>query len=76
MLKNFSRNIILLRSHYGYSQKHMAQLLGIGVESLRKIEKGIIPPRLTVDVIFPNCLEIGCVEHPSSFAIVLMLIAE
>jgi len=52
MLKNFSRNIILLRAHYGYSQKHMAQLLGIGVESLRKIEKGIIPPRLTVDVIF------------------------
>jgi len=52
MLKIFSRNIVLLRTHYGYSQKHMAQLLGIGVESLCKIEKGIIPPRLTVNVIF------------------------
>ena len=52
MLKIFSYNIIVLRAHYGYSQKRMAQLLGIGVGSLCKIERGIIPPRLTVDIIF------------------------
>ena len=51
-LEMFSHNITLLRAHYGYSQKYMAQLLGIGVGSLRKIEKGIIPPRLKVDVVF------------------------
>ena len=52
MLKIFSHNIAVLRAHYGCSQKHMAQLLGISVGSLREIENGIIPPRLTVDVVF------------------------
>ena len=39
-------NIAWLRKHYGYSQKRMAKLLGIGIVSLRKIEKGEMPKRL------------------------------
>ena len=48
-------NITTLRSHYGYSKKHMAKLLGIGIETLNKIEKGIIPPRLGIDIVFTVC---------------------
>lgn len=48
----FFRNISGLRTHYGYSQKYMAQLLGIGVGSLRKIERGMIPSRLEIDIVF------------------------
>lgn len=48
----FCHNIAGLRAHRGYSKKHMAQLLGIGVGSLNKIECGMLPPRLTVDVLF------------------------
>ena len=48
----FFHNIVGLRAKYGYSQKYMAQLLGIGVGTLRKIEQGIIPPRLGIDIAF------------------------
>ena len=48
----FCRNISGLRKQYGYSKKEMAQLLGIGIRSLNKIECGVLPPRLTVDVLF------------------------
>jgi len=51
----FCRNVAGLRMHSGYSQKYMAQLLGIGVESLKRIESGNIPPRLRIDVIFAVC---------------------
>ena len=51
----FCHNVAGLRAHSGYSQKYMAQLLGIGVESLKKIESGNIPPRLGIDVIFAVC---------------------
>ena len=48
----FTRNIAGLRTHYGYSKKHMAKLLEISVKTLTKLENGIIPPRLMVDVVF------------------------
>ena len=48
----FFHNIAGLRKNYGYSQKYMAQLLGIGIGTLRKIEQGIIPPRLGIDIAF------------------------
>lgn len=46
------RNITGLRKHYGCSKKQMAHLLGIGIGTLNKIEAGIIPPRLTVEIVF------------------------
>ena len=48
-----AHNLRWLRKKYGYSQKTMAQLLGIGVGSLRKLEYGEIPPRLTIRFLEP-----------------------
>ena len=48
-----AHNLLWLRKQYGYSQKEMARLLGIGVGSLRKLEHGVIPPRLTVEFLEP-----------------------
>ncbi|MBO5323027.1 MAG: helix-turn-helix transcriptional regulator [Oscillospiraceae bacterium] len=48
----FLHNVAWLRRHYGISKKRMAKLLGIGLWSLNKIEKGEIPPRLDVSIIF------------------------
>ena len=49
-LGSFMRNIAWLRKHHGLSKKKMAELLGIGVETLNKIEQGQFPPRLGVSV--------------------------
>ncbi len=51
-LENLIHNITFLRAHYQISQVHMAKLLGIGVASLRKIERGYLPPHLGVDILF------------------------
>ena len=45
-------NIGLLRKSFGLSQKEMAQICGIGVSSLRKIEKEKIIPDISVEIIF------------------------
>lgn len=50
--KNFSQNLIHIRTYYGLSKVRMAQLLGIGVGTLNKLEQGKIPPRLTIDILF------------------------
>lgn len=44
-------NITTLRNHYGLTQKKMAELLGIGIHSLRLLEKGILPPRLSFTIL-------------------------
>ncbi|MBR4017003.1 MAG: helix-turn-helix transcriptional regulator [Oscillospiraceae bacterium] len=54
-LKILFRNITGLRKFYGYSKKEMAQILGIGIKTLDKIENGIIPPRLGVEIVFVVC---------------------
>lgn len=46
------RNIKYLRNVHKISKKEMASILGIGVKSLRLIEKGIVPSRLSSEVIF------------------------
>ena len=48
----FSENICYLRKANNLSQQQMAQILGIGLASLRTIESGKIPPRLGCDVLF------------------------
>ena len=42
----FCNNIRILRERNSLSQRKMADQLGIGIYSLRMIEKGILPPRL------------------------------
>ncbi len=49
-LKIFAENVAHLRRRHGLSKKDMAKLLGIGMCSLNKLEKGEFPPRLTVEV--------------------------
>lgn len=44
-------NIAFLRQHHNLSKKKMAQALHISVESLNKIERGILPERLSAEVL-------------------------
>ena len=55
-----SYNILYLRKSNNISKKEMAEILGIGISSLSKIEKGILPPRLSVEILFKikNCFGI------------------
>ena len=48
----FSENIKCIRKKAGLNQKEMARILGIGVSTLSKIEKGVLPPRLSCSVLF------------------------
>ena len=48
----FCENIKNLREAHHLSEKEMAKILGIGVERLQSIEKGILPPKLTVRILF------------------------
>ena len=49
---NFCENIKTYRKKNKLSQKEMAKKLHIGVHSLRRLEQGNIPARVTVDVFF------------------------
>ncbi len=46
------RNIAALRKKRAMTQRDMADLMGISVSTLRKLEKGFLPPRLKMDAIF------------------------
>jgi len=41
----------MLRERSGLSKKEMAEIMGIGIKSLEKIENGVLPPRTGVDVL-------------------------
>ena len=58
-LQNFCKNITLLRKRHGLSKKEMAKLLGIGIWSLNKIERGELPPRLNANVILAVYRQFG-----------------
>ena len=49
---NFLYNIGWLRRYYRIPKKRMAQLLGISVRTLNKLEAGSIPPKVGIDIIF------------------------
>ncbi|MGN0564588.1 MAG: helix-turn-helix domain-containing protein [Candidatus Heritagella sp.] len=51
-LETFCFNVTWLRKNNHISRKRMAELLEISEISLAKIEKGKIPPRLSVKVLF------------------------
>ena len=51
-LKTLSKNIVWLRREKRLSKKEMAALLGIGVQSLTRLENGEVLPRLGVSTLF------------------------
>ena len=48
---NFCQNVSAIRKKHCLSKKEMARLLGIGIGSLNKLERGIIPERMSCDII-------------------------
>ncbi|MBQ7120767.1 MAG: helix-turn-helix transcriptional regulator [Clostridia bacterium] len=48
-------NIAWLREHNKLSKKKMAKILDISVKSLNKIENGVLPPKISVKIIFNIC---------------------
>lgn len=51
-LEIFAENVRFLRMHYRYTKKAMAEIMGIGVATLNKLENGIIPERIGVSCIY------------------------
>lgn len=51
-LIDFMKNVAYLRKTYGLSKREMAKTLNIGIESLNKIERGDMPERLSMNVVF------------------------
>lgn len=47
-----SYNVAYLRKKQKFSKEKMAKILGIGIQTLTKIEQGVLPPRLRVEVLF------------------------
>lgn len=45
-------NIKMLRKKFHLSKKSMAQIMGISVESINKIESGKCPEKLKIDILF------------------------
>ena len=48
----FCKNVKTLRNTKKLSKRKMAKILGIGTISLTSIENGIVPPRLSFEVVF------------------------
>lgn len=53
--KTFCLNVKKLRTAYGLSKKEMAKILHIGIASLTKMEDGILPPRMSYEVVLYIC---------------------
>ena len=51
-LNNFMNNIAFLRKRTGLTKNKMAEILHIGIKSLNKIERGKLPERLSVEVVY------------------------
>ena len=47
-IMNFLENIKLLRSHYSFSKKKMAEIMGIRVKMLSKLESGEMSKGLSI----------------------------
>ena len=50
-IQNLLHNITFLRKHHNLSKKKMARLLHIGIPTLNKIEIGVLPDRLSAEVL-------------------------
>lgn len=51
-LENFTYNIAWLRKQHNLSKKEMCKILDISIYNLNKLEKGILPKQLSVNVVF------------------------
>jgi transcriptional regulator with XRE-family HTH domain len=51
-LKNFCRNVAYLRKKHSLTQAEMAKIMNVGVGTIRSLERGIVPPRLSADVLY------------------------
>ena len=51
-LEIFMENVVFLRKTHGFSKRKMAELLCISVAALSKIENGVFPKKLDVDVVW------------------------
>ena len=49
---NLIHNIIALRKQYSLTKRAMAKLLGISLYSLNKLENGVMPHHLDVEMVF------------------------
>lgn len=50
--ESLALNLYLIRKKNGLTQKEMAKRIGIGINTLRQLEKGTIPSRVSVGLIF------------------------
>ncbi len=48
----FCENIKILREKNNFSQTQMAQKLGVSLKTLRFLENGTLPPRVSVKIIY------------------------
>ena len=51
----FCDNIKILRRHNKLSKTAMCKIMRIGIRSLNSIEKGILPPRISCEVLIRAC---------------------
>ena len=51
-IRILSHNILYLRKSSNITKKEMARILGIGIKTLNNVEQGILPPRLSVEILF------------------------
>lgn len=66
-VENFCKNVKLLREREGLTKKEMAKICGIGIASLEKLERGIMPKRLSVGILFALAQYCG-IENPGSLS--------
>ena len=48
----FCQNIRDLRQRHNLTQTQMARIMGVGLHSVRCLERNIVPPRLSCEVIY------------------------
>ena len=58
--ETFVHNITWLRTHYGISMKAMAKIMGISVQTLRKVEQGEKSKRINAEVLIKLCDYFQC----------------
>ncbi|MBQ9746286.1 MAG: helix-turn-helix transcriptional regulator [Clostridia bacterium] len=51
-IETFLHNIAWLRKHHGISKRKMAKILHISTSTLNKIESGVLPPKMSANVIW------------------------
>ncbi len=52
ILEILSHNILYLRKKHNLTKKEMSLILGVGIKTLNELEQGLLPPRLSVSVLF------------------------